>query len=60
MSPDTAVEPYAEAKRRTLQAFDAAYVQAILERARGNRSEAARLARLDRSNFKRLERKVTR
>ena len=55
---DALYGPYAEAKRRLLAEFDAAYVRGILERARGNRSEAARLARLDRSNFKRLERKT--
>lgn len=57
---DAACEPYAEAKRRLIAEFDAAYVQATLAAAQGNRSEAARRAGLDRSNFKRLERKVRR
>jgi two-component system response regulator HydG len=63
---DTAIEivarslldvPYAEAKRRIVRDFDRAYAQGLLERSKGNVSEAARLAGLDRSNFRRVLRK---
>jgi DNA-binding NtrC family response regulator len=50
--------PYAEAKERVIEAFDRAYVEDLLERAGGNLSEAARIAGMDRSNWKRLVRKV--
>jgi DNA-binding NtrC family response regulator len=46
--------PYAEAKRRLVAAFDEAYTSDLMRRAGGNMSEAARLAGLDRSNFRRL------
>jgi DNA-binding NtrC family response regulator len=49
--------PYSEAKRRAMLAFDESYVQATLKRADGNVSSAARLAGLDRSNFRRLIKK---
>ena len=49
--------PYAEAKRRVLRDFDRAYAQNLLARSNGNVSEAARLAGLDRSNFRRVLRK---
>ncbi|MBI2392502.1 MAG: sigma-54-dependent Fis family transcriptional regulator [Deltaproteobacteria bacterium] len=49
--------PYAEAKRRIIRDFDRAYAQHLLERSNGNVSEAARLAGLDRSNFRRVLRK---
>jgi two-component system response regulator HydG len=49
--------PYAEAKRRIVRDFDRAYAQGLLERSKGNVSEAARLAGLDRSNFRRVLRK---
>ncbi len=49
--------PYAEAKRRAMLAFDESYVKSTLERADGNVSSAARLAGLDRSNFRRLVKK---
>ncbi len=45
---------YPEAKRRLLASFDEAYTGELLRRAGGNMSEAARLAGLDRSNFRRL------
>lgn len=50
--------PYAQAKERVVEAFDRAYVEDLLERAAGNLSEAARIAGMDRSNWKRLVRKV--
>ncbi len=46
--------PYAEAKRRLVALFDDTYTRELLRRAEGNMSEAARLAGLDRSNFRRL------
>jgi len=49
--------PYAEAKRRAMLAFDEGYVKTTLDRAEGNVSSAARLAGLDRSNFRRLIKK---
>jgi DNA-binding NtrC family response regulator len=49
--------PYSEAKRRAMLAFDESYVKATLDRADGNVSSAARLAGLDRSNFRRLIKK---
>ncbi len=45
--------PYRDAKQRAMDAFDEAYFDAILKRAGGNVSEAARQAGLDRSNFRR-------
>jgi DNA-binding NtrC family response regulator len=45
--------PYAEAKRRALEAFDRAFLGHALRRAAGNVSEAARRTGLDRSNFRR-------
>ncbi len=45
---------YAEAKALALESFERSFVEGILSKAGGNISEAARLAGLDRSNFKRL------
>ncbi len=45
---------YPEAKRQLLALFDEQYTSDLLNRAGGNMSEAARLAGLDRSNFRRL------
>jgi DNA-binding NtrC family response regulator len=57
-APDVLVElsqlPYAEAKRRLVALFDDTYTRELLRRSEGNMSEAARLAGLDRSNFRRL------
>ena len=50
--------PYAEAKERSIEAFDRAYVEQLMDRAGGNVSEAARRAGIDRSNFRRLRKKV--
>ncbi|WP_437768292.1 sigma-54 dependent transcriptional regulator [Sorangium sp. So ce281] len=51
--------PYAEAKERAVDAFDQIYVGRLLERTGNNLSEAARQAGMDRSNFRRLKKKVT-
>jgi transcriptional regulator with GAF, ATPase, and Fis domain len=56
--PATLDLPYAEAKRRAQEAFDDAYVRRALVRAHGKVAEAARLAGLDPSNFRRLARRV--
>ncbi len=50
--------PYAEAKRRVLADFDLAYVREQLKKTGGNVSEAARLSGLDRSNFRRVMRRL--
>jgi len=46
--------PFAEAKRRSVAAFEAAYLRELLARCGGNTAEAARQSGLDRSNFRRL------
>lgn len=57
--PSTLVDlPYREAKQRATLAFDSVYFTTLLERAGGNVSEAARLAGLDRSNFRRAARRA--
>jgi DNA-binding NtrC family response regulator len=58
MSPPRPDLPYAEARRRALLEFDRQYIQALLERTSNNISQAARAAGLDRSNFKRVLRRV--
>jgi two-component system response regulator HydG len=49
--------PYKRAKQKAMVAFDAAYFAALLQRTQGNVSEAARLAGLDRTNFRRAARR---
>src|SRR5262249_35168314 len=51
---------YRAARQLAISAFDRAFVDDMLTRARGNISEAARLAGLDRANFKRIMRRVGR
>ena len=51
---------YAEAKRLAMARFDEAYIREILRQTAGNLSEAARVAGLDRSNFRRIVRKLQR
>jgi two-component system response regulator HydG len=43
-----------EAKRRANAQFEKAYLEKVMERAKGSVSEAARLSGLDRTNFRRL------
>ncbi len=50
--------PYAQAKDQANTAFDKAYVDRLMRRTGGNVSEAARQAGMDRSNFRRLLKKV--
>ncbi|HWO21406.1 MAG TPA: sigma-54 dependent transcriptional regulator [Kofleriaceae bacterium] len=51
---DDALLPLTEAKRRANAAYERAYLHKVMEQARGSVSEAARLAGLDRTNFRRL------
>src|SRR5581483_9086139 len=51
---DLARMQYPEAKRRLVASFDEVYTSELLRRTNGNMSEAARMAGLDRSNFRRL------
>jgi two-component system response regulator HydG len=50
--------PYPDAKKKVLADFDVAYVREALRRSSGNVSEAARLSGLDRSNFRRVLRRL--
>ncbi|MGK4005712.1 sigma-54 dependent transcriptional regulator [Sorangium sp. So ce1036] len=50
--------PYAAAKERAVDAFEQIYLGRVLQRAGNNLSEAARRAGMDRSNFRRLKKKV--
>jgi DNA-binding NtrC family response regulator len=51
---DDELLPLTEAKRRASAAYERAYLHKVMEQARGSVSEAARLAGLDRTNFRRL------
>ena len=46
--------PLTEAKRRSAAEFERCYLSSVLARANGSVSEAARIAGLDRTNFRRL------
>jgi two-component system response regulator HydG len=46
--------PFADAKKDAVEAFERAYVEDVLRRADNNVARAARLAGLDRNNFRRL------
>jgi transcriptional regulator with GAF, ATPase, and Fis domain len=52
-APDVTVEPLTEAKRQSAAEFERCYLVNLMQRA-GSVSEAARLAGLDRTNFRRL------
>lgn len=45
---------FSDAKRLALREFERAYLERLLERTKGNISEAARVAGIDRSNLKRV------
>ena len=49
--------PYRDAKRVALRTFEKHYVASLLKRTNANVSQAARMAGLDRSNFRRIVRK---
>jgi DNA-binding NtrC family response regulator len=51
---DDGQTPLTEAKRRASAAFEKRYLVRVMERSKGSVSEAARLAGLDRTNFRRL------
>ena len=53
-SEDDQLPPLTEAKRRAAAMFERNYLIMAMERAKGSISEAARLAGLDRTNFRRL------
>lgn len=46
--------PFKEAKERAIDAFERDYVMHVLEIAGGNRTKAAQLAQMDRTNFRRV------
>ena len=50
--------PFTQAKEKAALAFERAYVERLLKRTGNNVSEAARQAGMDRSNFRRLMKKV--
>ena len=52
-APEATVEPLTEAKRQSANEFERCYLVNLMQRA-GSVSEAARLAKLDRTNFRRL------
>jgi transcriptional regulator with GAF, ATPase, and Fis domain len=52
--------PYLEQRDALVDAFTRRYTEALLERTRGNQTEAARIAGLDRTYFGRLLTKLTR
>jgi len=54
VSDDEQLPPLTEAKRRASAVFEKNYLTMAMERAKGSISEAARLAGLDRTNFRRL------
>jgi DNA-binding NtrC family response regulator len=51
------LEPFKQAKARTVDAFERQYLTALLLRTEGNVAQAARLAAMDRVNFTRIMRK---
>jgi len=58
-SEDLSQLAYREAKERTLESFNRAYLKSILRLAAGNISFAAEKAGMDRSNFKKLLKKYS-
>jgi DNA-binding NtrC family response regulator len=51
--------PYADARARATNEFERAYVREMLERTGGNYTQAARLAGMDRANFRRLVKRIS-
>jgi two-component system, NtrC family, response regulator HydG len=54
ISEDDTLLPLTEAKRRASNLYERNYLLKVMERAKGSVSEAARLAGIDRTNFRRL------
>jgi DNA-binding NtrC family response regulator len=54
ITDDDELTPLTEAKRRASMSFEKRYLTRVMEKAKGSVSEAARLAGLDRTNFRRL------
>ncbi|MBS1120005.1 MAG: two component, sigma54 specific, transcriptional regulator, Fis family [Deltaproteobacteria bacterium] len=54
VAEDDDLLPLTEAKRRASASYEARYLKRVMEKAKGSVSEAARLAGLDRTNFRRL------
>jgi two-component system response regulator HydG len=54
ITDDDELTPLTEAKRRASASFEKRYLTRVMEKAKGSVSEAARLAGLDRTNFRRL------
>ena len=52
--PEGELTPLTEAKRRATATFEKRYLTRVMEKSKGSVSEAARLAGLDRTNFRRL------
>jgi transcriptional regulator with GAF, ATPase, and Fis domain len=50
-------QPFAEAKAVVVSAFERQYVESLMRRTEGNLTEGARLAGMDRANFRRLARR---
>jgi transcriptional regulator with GAF, ATPase, and Fis domain len=51
---DITATPLTEAKRRSAAEYERCYLSHVMEKARGSVSEGARIAGLDRTNFRRL------
>ncbi|HEY5946526.1 MAG TPA: sigma-54-dependent Fis family transcriptional regulator, partial [Kofleriaceae bacterium] len=56
-TPGGAITPYRDARATALARFEAEYLRTLIERAGGNASEAARIARMDRPYLLTLLRK---
>jgi two-component system, NtrC family, response regulator HydG len=54
MREDEELLPLTEAKRKAMSRYEHSYLMRVMEKAKGSVSEAARLAGLDRTNFRRL------
>jgi len=54
LGSDEEMLPLTEAKRRAMAKYEQAYLQRVMEKAKGSVSEAARLSGIDRTNFRRL------
>lgn len=53
-SPEISLEPFQQAKNRTIESFEKEYLEALLKRCRGNVTRAASIAGMERSSLQRL------